>query len=46
MPLLALIAALSWAVPQGWRTETIPFPLEFAPELKHRGGLAGSFHCP
>jgi len=26
-----------WAVPKGWRTETIPFPLEFAPALKHRG---------
>jgi hypothetical protein len=45
-PLIAtLLAAVTpaptprfdWAVPQGWRTETIPFPLEFAPELKHRG---------
>jgi hypothetical protein len=26
-----------WAVPKGWRTETIPFPLDFAPALKHRG---------
>jgi hypothetical protein len=24
-------------VPDGWQAETIPFPLEFAPELAHRG---------
>ena len=24
-------------VPDGWRTETIPFPLEFAPELDYEG---------
>lgn len=24
-------------VPEGWRTETIPFPLSFAPELKYEG---------
>jgi hypothetical protein len=24
-------------VPSGWRTETIPFPLGFAPSLAHRG---------
>jgi hypothetical protein len=24
-------------VPAGWRKETIPFPLEFAPDLKHKG---------
>jgi hypothetical protein len=24
-------------VPAGWRSETIPFPLEFAPEIPHRG---------
>ena len=23
--------------PQGWRTETIPFPLDFAPELEYEG---------
>ena len=23
--------------PEGWRTETIPFPLEFAPELEYEG---------
>lgn len=27
----------SWPVPAGWRKETIPFPLEFAPDLKHQG---------
>lgn len=24
-------------IPEGWRTETIPFPLEFAPELAYEG---------
>jgi hypothetical protein len=24
-------------VPDGWRSETIPFPLEFAPDIPHRG---------
>ena len=23
--------------PEGWRTETIPFPLGFAPELEYEG---------
>src|SRR5688500_6206534 len=27
----------AWSVSPGWRTETIPFPLPFAPELPHRG---------
>lgn len=26
-----------WEIPTGFRGETIPFPLEFAPELLHRG---------
>jgi hypothetical protein len=26
-----------WSVPEGFRGETIPFPLEFAPGLAHRG---------
>jgi hypothetical protein len=41
---LALILAapatpvpFKWTTPAGWRTETIPFPLEFAPSLKHKG---------
>ena len=29
--------ALIWPVPRGWGHETIPFPLDFAPELKHKG---------
>jgi hypothetical protein len=27
----------SMPVPEGWRTETIPFPLEFAPDLPYTG---------
>jgi hypothetical protein len=27
----------AWRVPEGWKSETIPFPLEFAPSIKHRG---------
>ncbi len=27
----------AWPVPAGWRSEIIPFPLEFAPALAHRG---------
>jgi hypothetical protein len=30
-------APFSWPVPAGWRSETIPFPLGFAPTLPHRG---------
>ena len=26
-----------WRVPDRWRSELIPFPLEFAPDLPHRG---------
>ena len=29
--------ALAWPIPAGWGHETIPFPLDFAPELKHQG---------
>lgn len=32
-----LATATTWPVPDGWRAETIPFPLEFAPALAHRG---------
>lgn len=28
---------LKWPVPAGWRSETIPFPLGFAPEVPYRG---------
>src|SRR5688500_2734436 len=27
----------AWPVPAGWRTETIPFPLGFAPTLPYTG---------
>jgi hypothetical protein len=27
----------SWPVPQGWKHELIAFPLDFAPQLPHRG---------
>ncbi len=27
----------SWRVPPGWRAETFPFPIEFAPTIAHRG---------
>ncbi len=30
-------AALAWAVPGGFRSETLGFPLEFAPDVVHRG---------
>ncbi|HWU86592.1 MAG TPA: hypothetical protein VN253_04930 [Kofleriaceae bacterium] len=26
-----------WLLPAGWRTEVIPFPLDFAPTIAHRG---------
>jgi hypothetical protein len=29
--------ARPWSIPEGFRGETIPFPLEFAPGLAHRG---------
>jgi hypothetical protein len=27
----------AWRIPDGWKSETIPFPLEFAPSIQHRG---------
>jgi len=30
-------AAVVWPVPQGWRSETFTFPIEFAPAIQHRG---------
>ena len=27
----------TWPVPEGWKSETIPFPLDFAPGLHHTG---------
>lgn len=26
-----------WPAPTGWKSETLPFPLDFAPDLTHRG---------
>jgi hypothetical protein len=26
-----------WTVPTGWKSETIPFPLDFAPAITHKG---------
>jgi hypothetical protein len=34
----------AWPVPNGWRTETIPFPIEFAPTLPYRGFEEVRFH--
>lgn len=36
-PVRAPSAPPRWVVPDGWKAETIPFPLEFAPELPYRG---------
>jgi hypothetical protein len=36
-PATASNDGFSWPVPAGWRKETIPFPLEFAPDLPHKG---------
>jgi hypothetical protein len=27
----------TWPIPTGWKHELIPFPLEFAPDIHHRG---------
>ncbi len=31
------VAAESWPLPAGWKSESFAFPLEFAPSLAHRG---------
>lgn len=31
------LSAFEWPVPAGWRTETIPFPLGFAPSIPYSG---------
>lgn len=36
-PAKATAPAPTWPVPQGWRSEVIRFPLDFAPSLPHRG---------
>ena len=30
-------ASFAWPAPEGWQHETIPFPLEFAPDLPYQG---------
>lgn len=32
-----MVTTIAWPIPEGWKSETIPFPLEFAPSLAHRG---------
>ena len=29
--------SFTWPVPEGWKAETIPFPLDFAPDVHHTG---------
>src|SRR5262249_14460971 len=29
--------SFTWPLPEGWKTETIPLPLEFAPDVRHTG---------
>ena len=29
--------SFTWPVPEGWKAETIPFPLDFAPDVRHTG---------
>ncbi len=31
------VPSVAWPVPPGWKSETLPFPLDFAPDLPHRG---------
>jgi hypothetical protein len=30
-------ARVAWTIPPGWRAEIIPFPLDFAPTIQHKG---------
>lgn len=34
---LAVSGSFQWPLSEGWRQETIPFPLEFAPDLPYKG---------
>jgi hypothetical protein len=36
-PSPAPVRTAAWRIPDGWKGETIPFPLEFAPSIAHRG---------
>lgn len=29
--------SFTWPLPEGWKAETIPFPLDFAPDVRHTG---------
>lgn len=29
--------SFTWPAPEGWKAETIPFPLDFAPDIHHAG---------
>jgi len=33
----AAVSTATWPVPAGWKSEVIPFPLDFAPGISHRG---------
>jgi hypothetical protein len=37
LPACGAGAKFVWPAPEGWKTETIPFPLDFAPDLPYRG---------
>jgi hypothetical protein len=37
LALLAVTGSFQWPLHEGWRKETIPFPLGFAPELNYAG---------
>jgi hypothetical protein len=32
-----VVPAGAWPIPDGWKAETIPFPLQFAPSIAHKG---------
>lgn len=34
---LAMSGSFQWPLPEGWKQETIPFPLGFAPDLPYQG---------
>lgn len=36
-PPRATPSSFAWPAPPGWKSETIPFPLDFAPSLPYRG---------
>jgi hypothetical protein len=36
-PAVRSAGGFDWPVPEGWKRETIPFPLDFAPGLSFRG---------